>query len=268
MATPPDAKLPDLQTLCVATPLYAGFPIGASNEGQLFDLITQQVSIDCFCVGCDQPSVFLLETQSIGEERRYFQRHDRIFTRECICTRKPVHRAYFHFSVQADKLTKIGQSPSLADLSDAELRRYKPVLDKQRFNELSKAVGLASHGVGIGSFVYLRRIFEGLVADASVVASRENGWSQEAFERARMEEKIDLVKDHLPSFLVEQKKVYGVLSLGIHSLSEELCLESFPVVRVGIELMLEEKLAEKIQSEKAKAAAAKLQEVQRRLAGS
>ena len=44
--------------------------------------------------------------------------------------------------------------------------------------------------VGIGAFVYLRRIFEDLISAARVQAATAQEWDQEAFERGRMDEKI------------------------------------------------------------------------------
>lgn len=43
-------------------------------------------------------------------------------------------------------------------------------------------------------------------------------------------------------FVVEHKSIYGILSKGIHELSEEECLEIFPIVKIGIELILDEKI--------------------------
>ena len=43
---------------------------------------------------------------------------------------------------------------------------YSLILGKQYYNELKRSIGLHSHGVGISSFVYLRRIIEKLVYNA------------------------------------------------------------------------------------------------------
>jgi len=60
-----------------------------------------------------------------------------------------------------------------------------------------------------------------------------------------MEEKIQMLRSKLPSFLVEQRKVYGILSRGIHELSEQECLDNFPVVRNAIEIILDERIYQK-----------------------
>ena len=68
------------------------------------------------------------------------------------------------------------------------------------------------------SVVYLRRVFEGLIAKARAKAA-EAGWQEADYEKARMDEKIALLKTYLPPFLVENRKLYGILSKGIHDFS-------------------------------------------------
>jgi hypothetical protein len=117
------------------------------------------------------------------------------------------------------------------------------VLTKADFKELNKAIGLAAHGVGVGSFVYLRRIFENLVDAAYQIAKNDDGWNDEAYHQGRMAERIQLLAGHLPDFLVENHVMYKILSQGLHELTENDCLEAFPVLKMGIELVLDEKLA-------------------------
>ena len=176
------------------------------------------------------------------------------FTRLFACSRNELHLAYFFFLFNNRVLTKVGQYPSLADLAETELRAYRKVLSQEDYHELTKAVGLASHGVGIGSFVYLRRIFERLIEEARVEAAKDSGWNDGDFQKVRMEDKIELLKSHLPSFLVEQRRLYNILSKGIHVLSEEECKDAFPILKTGIELMLDEKIAEKKRLNKIKEA--------------
>ncbi|MFI3135251.1 MAG: hypothetical protein QX197_00585 [Methylococcaceae bacterium] len=64
-----------------------------------------------------------------------------------------------------------------------------------------------------------------------------------------MNEKIVILNSELPEFLVENKSMYSILSKGIHELSENECLAAFPVIKVGIEIILDDKL-EKINREK------------------
>jgi hypothetical protein len=106
---------------------------------------------------------------------------------------------------------------------------------------LYKAIGLAAHGEGIGSFVYLRRVFERLIRSRFDQYKAEEGWTDEDF-KLRMDEKIALLKAHLPSFLVEIREIYSIFSKGIHELDNEDCLQFFEVGRRAILIVLEDDL--------------------------
>jgi hypothetical protein len=69
-----------------------------------------------------------------------------------------------------------------------------------------------------------------------------------------MDDKIAVLKQHLPKFLVENRSLYGIMSVGVHTLSEEKCLAAFPVVRVAIELILDEHLERHTRGKKIAAA--------------
>jgi hypothetical protein len=154
------------------------------------------------------------------------------------------------FNVEGRTMQKIGQYPSLADLNTYDVRQYAAVLDKEDFKELNKAIGLAAHGVGVGSFVYLRRIFENLVDAAYQNAKKEDGWEDDAYRNGRMADRIQLLAGYLPDFLVENRSMYKILSQGLHELTEEECLAAFPILKMGIELVLDEQLAAKAKQQK------------------
>jgi NifB/MoaA-like Fe-S oxidoreductase len=69
-----------------------------------------------------------------------------------------------------------------------------------------------------------------------------------------MDGEIEMLKDVLPEFLITNKTIYSILSKGIHELTEQECMDSFHVIRVGIELMLDEKLGELQRKKKVKLA--------------
>jgi hypothetical protein len=262
---PPERAFPSIQKFCTAIPLYGEYRLNDDEDGELFDFMTDGLSMDMFCVDCEQPSVFLgSEIERSVKDSINCGAMNRVFTREFVCSRAPHHTAYFHFRVKNRVLSKIGQSPSMADISESELRPYRKVLSRTEYSELARAVGLVSHGVGIGSFVYLRRIFERLIDEAHVTAKSSPGWDEALFEKSRMEEKIELLKLYLPPFLVERRKMYGILSKGIHSLREEECLEAFPILRVAIEAILDQKVAEKKRKDHADKAKKLLEELQRK----
>lgn len=160
----------------------------------------------------------------------------------------------FTFSIFYDAeesfFLKIGQYPSIADFHIYEIKQYDNLLSKDVLKEFTKAIGLAANGVGIGSFVYLRRIFENLILESFEEAKQEGKVKDEAFNKSRIDEKIELLKEYLPSFLVENKSIYSILSKGIHELDENTCLEYFEPMKVGIEIILDQKLEKKKQKEK------------------
>ena len=139
-------------------------------------------------------------------------------------------------------IMKVGQYPSVADIHIGQVKQYDKVLDKSILREFTKAIGLVANGVGIGSFVYLRRIFEKLVMDAYNEALQDGKVDAEQFEKQKMDERIKSLKGYLPPFIVENSSIYGILSKGIHQLTEEECLAYFDCMRQSIELILDERL--------------------------
>ena len=89
-------------------------------------------------------------------------------------------------------------------MANDESRVYRTLLDKSDA-ELHRAIRLAAHGVGIGSFVYLRRILERLIYQRFKALQATTGWSDDEFRHRRMDEKIYLLKEHLSEFLVQTK---------------------------------------------------------------
>ncbi len=141
-------------------------------------------------------------------------------------------------------IKKIGQIPSVADFHIYEIKKYNKILTNQKLKEFTRAIGLAANGVGIGSYVYLRRIFESLIFEAYETSLKNGEVDEKEFQRSRMDKKIILLEHLLPSFLLENKELYSILSLGIHELDEKTCLQHFDALRIGIEIILDEKLEE------------------------
>jgi len=148
------------------------------------------------------------------------------------------------YRVKGTTIQKIGQYPSLASFQFPEYAAIQKELEPQDRKEFGTALGLYSHGVGAGSFVYLRRIFERLVHKRFDQVKVDEGWNDDAFPN-RMDEKIEFLKDHLPEFLVGNTGIYSILSKGIHELEEDICLAGFPVLRDGISEILQEDIERK-----------------------
>jgi hypothetical protein len=234
-------ELPTVQRLCLEIPLYEAIKFDPTKDELEPFRVGWRATFDAYCIACGESSVFHTINQPFpiddpGKNQQFALRKT--------CSRNSDHELFFLFDLRDLKLRKIGQFPSMADLSEAELQGYRKALPEESYRELARATGLISHGIGIGAFIYLRRIFERLIEEARTEAKSDSTWNDEAFERARMGERIATLAGRLPAFLVENRSIYGILSKGVHELTEQECLEAFPVVRVSIELILDEKLEE------------------------
>lgn len=140
-------------------------------------------------------------------------------------------------------ISKIGQIPTIADLQYAEIgKKYDKILPKNDLHDLKKAIGLMAHGAGAGSLVYLRRIFENIIFNTYEKHKGVLAISDEEFKKKRMDEKVEFLKNYLPSQLVEMRAVYGILSKGVHELSEDECLAYFPALKLSIMLILDQRI--------------------------
>ena len=162
----------------------------------------------------------------------------RVMVFKFYCTMDKSHHLDFVVLNEGNTIRKIGQYPSFADVSNPEIKEYRKVLSETDIKELKRAVGLFANGIGIGSFVYLRRIFERIINQAGKKAIEEEKINENDFSKARIDEKIKVLKDYLPKALVSNTVFYGIVSKGIHELSEEECLEYFPVMKSFIMLVL------------------------------
>lgn len=159
---------------------------------------------------------------------------------EFSCARKISHTITIYIRMDNDLTYKIGQNPSFADIMKDEISKYKKVLHDDDIKEFRRAIGLAAAGIGIGSFVYLRRMFERLVYNRFKQEQGAQGWNAEEFSKMRMDDKIKHLKGYLPDFMVENAQLYGILSKGIHELSEDECLKYFGLVKSSIVITIEE----------------------------
>lgn len=147
---------------------------------------------------------------------------------------------------------KIGQYPTIADIEIGKYKKFSKVISKQYLRELNKSIGLATNGVGIGSFVYLRRIFESLIESYHITAKNNDNWDEKEYTRSSIVKKIELLKKYLPGVIVKYKTIYSIISKGIHELKEQECLEYFPIVKDAIIAILEQDYLNRENEEKQK----------------
>lgn len=244
-------KYPTARDLLINLPLYEIVNFEANDLEVGRQLYYYNETLDTYCPKCNKHSIFsrywpysksisYLDDSWVDEGK---------FAIELQCSRDSSHRLYFLFIAEGQSIQKIGQYPSLADLSLYDIQKYSKALDRKYFQEFTKAIGLASHGIGVGSFVYLRRIFEFLIDEAHQQSKESEDWDENLYLKSRMSEKISLLRTKLPEFLIDNSALYSILSKGLHELGEDECLAAFPVVKLGIEIILDDKL-EKSRKEK------------------
>ena len=146
------------------------------------------------------------------------------------------------------KIEKIGQFPSIYD-SNEEInnKEFLKLLDDEYRSYYKTACSLYSFNTCIGALIYLRRIFEKLLADCFEENSANIKISESDFKSMRIENKVKKLKGYLPGIVFEQgfNKIYLKISDGIHNLSEEECAVIFPILKSAIEEIMIEELAKK-----------------------
>ncbi len=252
---------PYLEEFFFRTPLYESYEPDCDIQNLALSVEIEPVTLDGHCPYCSQPSVFrwggFFWEPKLQSRKSFWEAvHEGTANLEIAitCQRDETHVLKFWLNCGNHKWTKVGQDPSLANIANDASKAYRSVLSTEDSRELYKAIGLAAHGVGIGSFVYLRRIFERLIKGRFDTFKAEEGWSDSDFNKLRMDDKVEFLKDHLPSFLVENKRIYSILSVGLHELSEQNCLGFFGVLEKSIFIILEEDKKKKEELELRRAA--------------
>jgi hypothetical protein len=171
---------------------------------------------------------------------------NRVFQMNLECASKHKHKMYVLFHLTDDNyLVKTGQFPSIIDF-DNSLKQYKKILkDKELTSELTKATILITHNMGVGAFLYLRRIFEKLIFEKFDQAKSDDKIDDQEFRKAKTKERVAMLHKHgyVPTFLAELNAfLYDILSKGVHELGEQECLTYYDTLRDAIVLILEEKI--------------------------
>ncbi|GAA0020724.1 hypothetical protein [Bradyrhizobium diazoefficiens] len=233
------APYPGHTQFVFSTPLYSKFEI---SDEQVEEIFVHGVTIEGYCTKCEKDRVF----KNKGDSRAALVSGlsgTKIKSEETVvfsCAFDPQHKIYVLPILDNGVIQKCGQLPSYAELLLAEDADLIKELDKKDRVEYAKAVGLAAHDAGIGAYAYLRRIFENLVYSQYEANKASNSWAEADFYKMRMSEKIQFLKNYLPPLLVQNSAAYGILSDGLHNLTEDDCLSFFPILRSGTLLILQQ----------------------------
>ena len=262
--------------------LFNNIEFGDEDKNRVFNVLFYKGTIDAHCPNCEKDSVLesidnfpqvnydqsgnfynntnrMVPAKSGQHLKLSYYGKQKFVLKEFKCSRCAIIHQ-FHFEVNSNDdnppkyyIKKVGQCFSIADYQNHDIKKYRKILGQELYNEFSKGVGLFSHGIGIGSFVYLRRIIEKfIIYEAYKKESEKAEFDKDLYEKSRIKERIDLLKKSLPDFLVTNKSLYSILSKGIHELGEQECLEIFPVLKTSLEYILDEVKAKKELEDKKK----------------
>jgi hypothetical protein len=257
------------KTFHLEMPLYLKIDLKEKgNKRKLHLCLSSNEPVRSYCMKCGNDSVFRttggIAPSDPDDYNEWIEEGNGMSYMHYVCAVDESHRCSTWYEKYENTLVKVGQTPSVADLQEKRLKKYRCILGDEKYKEFTRGVGLFAHGVGIGSFVYLRRIFEYLIEEAYNETGNSNvEIDKENYKHSRVDEKIELLRDFLPKKLVEHKAIYKILSDGIHNLSEKQCLEIFGIIKTGIELILDDKLQKKQAEFKEKEFEKSLQEIRK-----
>lgn len=236
------------------------------SKDSMIKIPSKNVIFDSFCPKCKKESTFrdLYTNKSISSTNlnvdldlyknrtipdfRYSKLREYVFIKEYVCSRDQSHIHSFYFLFDGKHLTKVGQTllqtASFA-IESKKYRKYFPDIQKELFT----SVKLYSDGIGVGAILYLRRIFEKLINNATIEHIKTHPTKELEIKNAHMSDKINILKDTLPDFLVQNKHMYSILSSAVHELDEDICKGAYPFIKDSILMILDQEI-DRISSEK------------------
>lgn len=212
--------------------------------------------IDAYCETCKQKRPFQdrrsrgggagMPTKLLSTGQSYFE-----FT--CVSCSKDRHEYLVNQIVTDEtiKIQKYGELPRKSLDRDAILQKFF----SKDSDYYEKAVMCLAHGYGIAAFAYMRRIIENNISELldmiqEEIKSTDDNSSlltklSELKEKTPMSDKIKIANTALPEYLTPSGlnplgKLYQILSAGIHSDSDESCLNKAKTLQECIKYLISE----------------------------
>jgi hypothetical protein len=200
----------------------------------------KSVPINMKCLVCESEQTFNQTSSFYNDHPKANngRAEDRTFDirYQCQSCRDFERRFLVYVSEDLNTIYKVGQYPEWEIKMDKGLEK---TLHKHA-KTFRKGLVCESQGYGIGAFAYYRRITEEIIDEllesiTDLIDEQNKDDYQEALEKTKQtrvtQEKIDLVKDLLPSILRPNGMnplgvLHSELSEGLHAESDEACLEN------------------------------------------
>lgn len=200
-----------------------------------------QPAINMKCLNCDSIQTFKMENDYYKYHPAYIADTKKSIEYTCQSCKLFTRQFQVYFSPNNDYIYKYGQYPEWEIKMDKNLEK---TLGKHS-STFRKGLVCESQGYGIGAFSYYRRITEDIIDE--LLDSIEDLIEEEHKEKYKAalkqtketrvtQEKIDLVKDLLPSILKPNGMnplgvLHSELSEGLHAETDQACLENANHVR-------------------------------------
>lgn len=207
--------------------------------------------LDLDCLACERERVHKLRVlrEIVGTRCTYV-------AFECAACENPDKRIEFYLDeIKEHSIAKairlVGMTPSPADLFAISATKYRAVLNKAERRDLRAAGRVRAVGLGSAAFLYVRRLIERLIDKAQQSAESDGVAVAADFAGLRTKDRIARLGDYLPEFLVENKALYSILSIGVHELSDKEATKHLPLMFDALSLMLDDLLRRRSRSDTA-----------------
>lgn len=224
--------------------LYQPLKIDNNDFVRLIDELQKESwSIQLFCPVCKENFTFLNSNRIVVINVRENEYNIQL---GCTCTKDHSTDALFFLKYINGIFFKVGQYPSPIDTDRRIPNQYAKYLSEPYYKYYRNSLALHQESYHIGAYVYLRRILENLIEQASKRAISEGILGEDDYLKLRVSERIKKLEKYLPVFMVENRGIlYGLLSLGIHALDEETCQDAYLVLKQSIDYILDDIIASK-----------------------
>lgn len=230
-----------------------------------------QCGIDCYCSKCKDTKTFIISSSTFYQKAFDFIRSIKessfksvslsggsktepssLFASEKgkfdVELKCPVcnETIYFYYVYEKGCITKINTYPNLMNGLKQKFRKYE-ALNNDDFNYNNELITgcylFYNSNSGIGSFCYLRRCLENFVKDYTNDLYDEGIITNKYNPVLKFEDKIGIIENELDKDIYDMlKPLYSILSLGIHELKEQDCLDIFEQVKDILEILLDERI--------------------------
>lgn len=217
-------------------------------------------SLDLYCPTCKADKTFVfniirssdaLGTSQIAVQGGWTYRANiRDLTYVCPTCKKTV---YFMLYYDGENIIKLAQYPTLFDVSRDQLKKYQKnqLIDKDSFKEIYKAEICASSGYYVAAYTYMRRVYETMLLSVFDQNKEEIGLTEDNFRKLHSDKKLEAIKDYLAIDDEIYLPLYGLLSAGIHAMTEEQCCEDYNVLKpILLDILAEQKAKKEKESKR------------------